>query len=223
MYQVGYFVSGRGRLFQSAVQNLKKFEIFPAFLLMDEKADQSLEQFCSVREIPVYRFDGRNRNQFDHFVLEVCLEHNPDLIMLTFDKIIHPELLARFPRRVLNVHMALLPAFKGLNALSRALKTGVRFVGATIHEAVEQVDAGAIVAQAQVAVRPGEDTDSVGQRLFPLLELMYNQVIVWYAQKRVECDAAGRIWIRDASYGELSISPTPEISIRSILNDILPP
>ena len=75
--------------------------------------------------------------------------------------------LREFPA-ILNVHPSLLPEFRGLDAVDRALEAGVDETGVTIHFMVEEVDAGPVVAQEAVAVRPGETKDSLLERLHPI-------------------------------------------------------
>jgi len=114
--------------------------------------------------------------------------------------------------RIINVHMGLLPAFKGVRALNQAVAFGARFAGATIHEVDEQIDHGAVIAQCVTGVRRGETAEMIGGRLFGLLRLMWLQVLRWYASGRVLRDKQGRVWIRNAVYGELPVSPALEDS-----------
>jgi phosphoribosylglycinamide formyltransferase-1 len=108
------------------------------------------------------------------------------------------------------VHMAQLPSFPGMHGLAQTLAGHARFAGATIHEVDEQVDHGSIIAQCITGVRAGDTPETLGRRLYRPLRLMYLQVLAWYAAHRVFHDEQGRVWIRDAVYGELPISPAVE-------------
>jgi phosphoribosylglycinamide formyltransferase-1 len=134
----------------------------------------------------------------------------PELVVLTFDRIVPPSVLDAYPGRILNVHPALLPAFPGMRALERTVESGARVGGATIHEVVEAVDAGPIVAQAVLATDPSESVEAFGARMYALLEPMFLQVLHWYAQGRVGHDDSGRVIVRGATYGTLPISPALE-------------
>src|SRR5262249_4503741 len=134
-------------------------------------------------------------------------------LSLTFDRIIPPDLVARYPGRIINTHMGLLPGFKGMNGLAQALEAGVRFAGATIHEVVEGGDDGAVIAQCGGGTARDDSPALLGVRLFASLRRMYLQVIAWYAAGRVVKDQRGRIWVRDAIYGELPISPAVELDL----------
>jgi phosphoribosylglycinamide formyltransferase-1 len=104
----------------------------------------------------------------------------------------------------------LLPAFAGTRGIERTIESGVRIGGATIHEVIDAVDAGPIIAQAAVGVRAGDTPRSYGARLYEQLEPMFLQVLRWYADGRAERDAAGRIVIRDARYDAPPVVPALE-------------
>jgi phosphoribosylglycinamide formyltransferase-1 len=82
-------------------------------------------------------------------------------------RVLSPAFLERFPA-VLNVHPSLLPEFRGLRAVERALEAGVEETGVTVHFMVEEVDAGPVVAQEAVPVLPGETKESLLERLHPV-------------------------------------------------------
>jgi phosphoribosylglycinamide formyltransferase 1 len=82
-------------------------------------------------------------------------------------RILSPVFLARFPA-VLNVHPSLLPEFRGLRAVERALEAGVEETGVTVHLMVEEVDAGPILAQERVPVLAGDTRETLLARLHPV-------------------------------------------------------
>lgn len=79
-------------------------------------------------------------------------------------RVLSPVFLREFPA-ILNVHPSLLPEFRGLNAVGRALEAGVKETGVTIHFMVEEVDAGPVVAQEAVPVLPGDTKETLLERL----------------------------------------------------------
>jgi phosphoribosylglycinamide formyltransferase-1 len=209
-FRVGFCVSGQGRLFRAAAERLDATRIAPACVVLDETAAPELEAFCAERGIPVTRLDSADRAVFDRDLETTLAGARLDLLVLTFNKVVPPAVVSAYAGRTVNVHMSLLPAYKGFRALERAIADGSRFAGATIHEVTNDPDAGPIVAQCVVGLRRDDTTDSAGRRLFPLLRLAYLQVIEWYAAGRVSHDAEGRAWVENAVYGELPISPAVE-------------
>jgi phosphoribosylglycinamide formyltransferase 1 len=210
--RVGFCVSGGGRLFRAAANQAARLNIVPVLAVGETGCSGELEDFCAQRQITFTRLDAQDRTRFNSDLTRLCIDAQLDLLCLTFDRIIPPALVAHYRGRVINVHMGLLPAFKGTNALRQAVEFGARFAGATIHEVDEQVDHGAVIAQCVVGIRRGETAETIGGRLFGLLRLMFLQVLHWYSSGRVTRDEQGRVWIRDAVYGELPVSPALEDS-----------
>ena len=82
-------------------------------------------------------------------------------------RVLTPVFLERFPA-VINVHPSLLPAFKGLHAIPRALASGAEETGVTVHYMVEEVDAGPVIRQEAVPILPGDTEESLHERLRPV-------------------------------------------------------
>ena len=94
-------------------------------------------------------------------------------------RVLSPLFLERFPA-VLNVHPSLLPAFRGLHAVRRALEAGVEETGVTVHLMVEEVDAGPIVAQQKVPVLPGDSEETLLERLHPVEHRLLVRAVAAY-------------------------------------------
>jgi phosphoribosylglycinamide formyltransferase 1 len=100
-------------------------------------------------------------------------------------RILSPVFLERFPA-VLNVHPSLLPEFRGLRAVERALEAGVDETGVTVHFMVEEVDAGPIVAQERVPVMAGDTRETLLERLHPLEHRLLVGAVADYFLGRTE-------------------------------------
>jgi phosphoribosylglycinamide formyltransferase 1 len=203
--RAAFCVSGRGSLFRAAVA---KRDVEPVLLVTEMKSAPDLDDFAREHGVPQVRLNPIPRDLFNDDLTRVLVEANVDLIALTFDRILPAELVRHYAGRIINVHPALLPAFAGMRGIERTLESGARFGGATIHEVIEAVDAGPIIAQAVVATIPGEPGEDYGRRMYALLEPMFLDVLRWYAEGRVEHDPAGRVVVRGATYGTLPVSPT---------------
>jgi phosphoribosylglycinamide formyltransferase 1 len=95
-----------------------------------------------------------------------------ELICLAgFMRILSADFVGRW--RALNIHPSLLPAFKGLDTHARALAAGAREHGCTVHWVSAELDGGEIVAQARVAVGPGDDADSLAARVLEAEHALY--------------------------------------------------
>ena len=209
-FRVGFCVSGVGLLFREAVRRRNELGIEPVLLIARPNAADDLDEFCAKENVPMVRMPKMPREEFDREFSSLCIGANADLFSVTFDRIVPPDVVRHYERRMINIHPSLLPAFSGTSGTYDTLMSGARFGGATIHEIVDVVDAGPIVAQCVLATIPGETLDAFRLRLFEFLEPMYLQVLKWYAEGRVGHDSAGRVVVQGARYGELPIAPSLE-------------
>ncbi len=111
-------------------------------------------------------------------LLKIASDDRIDLIALCgFMRLLGPEFLDRASAPILNVHPALLPAFRGLNAQRQAIEAGVRVTGATVHFVDSGMDTGPILLQAPLEVLPGDTEKTLSERLLPLEHRLYVEAI----------------------------------------------
>jgi phosphoribosylglycinamide formyltransferase-1 len=109
---------------------------------------------------------GVERGEYDARLLAALRPHDPALVCLAgFMRILTPQFIAAYPKRVLNIHPALLPSFPGLHAQRQALEYGVRITGCTVHLVDEGVDTGPILMQRAVEVREDDSEESLSARI----------------------------------------------------------
>ena len=106
-------------------------------------------------------------------------------VMAGYMRKVTPLLLRAFPDRVVNLHPALLPSFKGAHAIADALEAGVKVTGVTVHFANEEYDKGPIIAQRAVEVREGDTRDSLEERIHAVEHQLYPEVLRALAEGRV--------------------------------------
>ena len=107
------------------------------------------------------------------------------VVMAGYMRMVTPVMLNAFPDRVLNLHPALLPSFKGAHAIQDAFEAGVKVTGVTVHFANEEYDKGPIVAQCAVPVREGDTLDALEERIHGMEHELYPEVLRWIAAGRV--------------------------------------
>ncbi len=108
--------------------------------------------------------DQPDRPRWNTALADAIAEREPDLVVLAgFMRVLAPSVVTRF--RIVNTHPALLPAFPGAHAVRDALAAGATTTGVTVHWVDEGVDTGPIIAQQQVAVLPGDDEQSLRERI----------------------------------------------------------
>jgi phosphoribosylglycinamide formyltransferase-1 len=101
----------------------------------------------------------------DRFIAAVGAQ-NPGLVVLAgFMRVLKPRFLTAFAGRIINLHPSLLPAFPGLDGIGQAFRAGVKKTGCTVHEVALQVDAGPILARAEVDILPTDTLESLAERV----------------------------------------------------------
>lgn len=136
-----------------------------------------------------YVYPGESRAKLDpdserNIVNLLQQEHVELLVLAGFMRIVGPQLLAAFPRRIINIHPSLLPKHRGLRAWEQALTAGDSVAGCTVHYVDEGVDTGDIIAQAEVDVLPGDTPESIHARIQEAEHVLYPEVIGFFARER---------------------------------------
>jgi phosphoribosylglycinamide formyltransferase-1 len=109
-----------------------------------------------------------SREDFDREMAERVAAHGVSLVVgAGYMRVLSPMFLERFPA-ILNLHPSLLPEFRGLRAVERALESGVEETGVTVHYMVEEVDAGPVIAQEAARILPDDTEQTLMQRLRPV-------------------------------------------------------
>ncbi len=112
--------------------------------------------------------DFETRKGFDAELADRVAAYNVGLVVgAGYMRVLTPVFLERFPA-VINVHPSLLPEFRGLDAIRRALEAGVEKTGVTVHFMVEEVDAGTVIRQEAVPVLPNDTEEELHNRLRPV-------------------------------------------------------
>lgn len=122
--------------------------------------------------------DDFDRTGYAHEVVAVLRRHDVELVVMAgFMTILGEPIFDAFPGAVLNTHPALLPAFPGAHAVRDALAHGVKVTGTTVHVATVEVDAGPILAQEAVEVRPDDTVETLHERIKAVERRLYPSTI----------------------------------------------
>jgi len=141
--------------------------------------------------VVVNRSDFRNAGRLDRPAFEAALtaaieQHHADLLILAgFMSVLSATFVARYEGRMLNIHPSLLPRHAGLHTHARALAAGDREHGASVHFVTAELDGGPLIAQAAVAIEPGDDVASLSARVHAREHMLYPMAIQWLASGRL--------------------------------------
>lgn len=170
MKKIAVFASGNGSNFQALVEAEKmgKLDAKISLLICDQPEAYVLKR-ASAERIPFLCVSPKcysSKISYEQALLEQLNRENIDFILLAgYMRLIGPTLLQAYPRRIINIHPSLLPAFPGKDAVDQAVKAGVKVTGLTIHYVDEGLDTGPIIAQRAVEIETGDTRESIQKRI----------------------------------------------------------
>lgn len=190
--RVAVLISGRGSNMAALIEAAKDKD-FPAeiALVLSNQPDVGGLGVARAAGIATDVVDhaafGKDRAAFDRALQAVLEKYRIDIVCLAgFMRLLTPGFVAQWPERMLNIHPALLPAFKGLDTHKRALAAGAKMHGATVHFVVAEMDAGPIVAQGAVAVHTGDSEAALAARVLAVEHRIYPAALKLVADGRVQ-------------------------------------
>jgi phosphoribosylglycinamide formyltransferase-1 len=182
MHSLGILLSGRGSNFVAIADSIEAGRIPDARIavVISNRADAPGIAIARRRglEALVIPSKGRSREDHDREVVQALKDHHVDLLCLAgYMRLLSPWFVQQFPRRILNIHPSLLPAFPGLEAQEQAFAYGVKVSGCTVHFVDEELDHGAIVVQRAVQVSDDDSEHSLGARILEQEHIAYTEAI----------------------------------------------
>src|SRR5580700_3366102 len=190
--RVAILISGRGSNMAALIEAAKEAD-YPAeiALVVSNRADAAglarAERAGIATAVVDHTAYGKDREAFERALQAVLEAHRIDLVCLAgFMRLLSPWLVERWQGRMLNIHPALLPAFKGLDTHRRALAAGATMHGATVHLVVADVDSGPILIQEGLPVRADDTVETLSARVLEIEHRIYPQALKLLAQGRVQ-------------------------------------
>src|SRR5262245_59505202 len=176
---VAVLISGRGSNMAALIEAAKDKK-YPAeiVLVISNRPDAGGLLVAQAAGIATAVVDhtqfGKDRTDFEQAVQALLEKHRVDLVCLAgFMRLLTPDFVSKWYLRILNIHPALLPAFRGLDTRKRALQAHAKIHGATVHFVAPEMDSGPIVAQGAIAVRPTDSKDTLAMRVLEVEHRIY--------------------------------------------------
>jgi phosphoribosylglycinamide formyltransferase 1 len=196
--RVAVLISGRGSnmaaLIEAAAARDFPAEIALVLSNVPDAAGLAHAQSAGVSTAVIdHRPFGDDREAFERAVDAKLAEQRIDIVCLAgFMRLLTPWLVTHWSGRMINIHPALLPQFKGLNTHRRALEAGVERHGATVHFVVPEMDAGPMILQESVAVAAGDTEAALAARVLAVEHRIYPEALRMVAEGRVTLESAAR-------------------------------
>jgi len=201
MRRVGVLISGRGSNLQALLDAAKAGrmggEVVAVVSNVAEAGGLERARRAGVAAF-VQDHRGRSREDHDAAVQRILEEQGVELVCLAgYMRLLSAGFVRRYPERILNVHPSLLPAFPGLEAQRQAWEHGVKVSGATVHFVEEALDAGPIVLQEAVPVRPDDTPASLALRILQAEHRIYPRAVRVVLEGRYRREGRRIVWEED--------------------------
>lgn len=176
--RVGILISGRGSNMQALIKACQA-EDYPAQIAVvisnvAEAPGLAFARDAGIETAVISHKAYNNRENFDAQITAALHEHGVEIVCNAgFMRLHSPAFVNTWCGKQINIHPSLLPSFRGLHPQRQALAAGVRISGCTVHFVSEDVDAGAIIAQAAVPVLPTDDEDALSARILKMEHRLY--------------------------------------------------
>ncbi|MBB6186304.1 phosphoribosylglycinamide formyltransferase [Rhodanobacter sp. MP7CTX1] len=191
--RIAVLASGRGSNLAALLAARERGELPVDFVLVgSDKAAAGALRMAEAANIPTLALDPRSypdRRAFDLDLFARIAASGAELLVLAgFMRILDGEALAPWIGRMINIHPSLLPKYRGLHTHRRALEAGDTEHGASVHFVTAELDGGPVIAQARVAIEPGDDEEQLAERLLPLEHRLLPAVLGLLATRRLRWD-----------------------------------
>ena len=209
-------ISGRGSNLQALLERC----VAPGAsaliaLVISNRAEAQGLQHARAAGIACALVDHRSgsRTEFEQNINSTLQSHEIDIVCLAgFMRVLSADFVLGWRDRLLNIHPSLLPAFPGLDTHRRALEAGVRWHGCTVHFVRAEVDAGPIIVQGVVPVRPDDTEERLAARVLAVEHRCYPFALELVASGRARVEDERVVIDRAAAADQVLINPLADDS-----------
>ncbi|MBQ6810152.1 MAG: phosphoribosylglycinamide formyltransferase [Firmicutes bacterium] len=178
MKRLVVLASGRGSNFKAILDHVEAGDINGEIVavISDNFNAKALE---TAREHEIEAIYGNAKSdEYTDWLIGTVKSYAPDYILLAgYMRIVPPEFVSAFEGKIINIHPALLPSFKGLHGQRQALEYGVKIAGCTVHYVDEGMDTGKIIAQRAVEVKDDDTEETLSARILEQEHQLYPAVV----------------------------------------------
>jgi phosphoribosylglycinamide formyltransferase-1 len=192
--RVAVLISGRGSNMAALIEAAQAND-YPAEIVLVVSNVPDAGGLATARagdiatEIVDHTKFGKDRAAFERALQGVLEMHRIEIVCLAgFMRLLTAGFVGQWQNRLLNIHPALLPAFKGLDTHKRAMAAGAKVHGATVHFVVPEMDSGPVVVQGAVAVHPDDSEAALAARVLKIEHKIYPLALKLLAEGRIRVE-----------------------------------
>jgi len=179
---LGVLISGRGSNLKAIIGAIAdgRLNVRIAVVISNRAGAPGLEHAreAGIEALVLNHLDHLTREAYDMTLVKALRDRGVGLVCLAgFMRLLSPGFVDAFPDRIVNIHPSLLPKYPGLQPQRQALDDGATVSGATVHFVNKDLDAGRIVLQDTVPVRPGDTEHDLADRILEVEHRLYPEAI----------------------------------------------
>jgi phosphoribosylglycinamide formyltransferase 1 len=181
--RVGILISGRGSNMRALVEKASGYEIA---LVASNKSDAAGLKWARARGVETWSLEskGVGKEDYDRLLSKALEERSIGTVALAgFMRILSPWFVEEWRGRIVNIHPSLLPKYRGLDTHARAIEARDALSGCSVHIVTEELDAGEVLGQAEVAIEPGDTPQSLEERVLAAEHELYPRVLSKFANR----------------------------------------
>jgi phosphoribosylglycinamide formyltransferase-1 len=188
---IAVLCSGSGTNLQAIMDSVKKGYIPAkiALVVSDNEKAFALERAtkAGIETLVLDKKNFKTREEFDKEIVRNLKKKNVELVVLAgFMRLISPYFVKEYKSRIMNIHPALLPSFKGTHGIKDALEYGVKVTGPTVHFVDDKLDNGPIILQGAVEVKDNDTEETLLERIHKEEHKIYPEAVRLFAEGRLK-------------------------------------
>ena len=183
-------LSGNGTNFQAIIDNIEKGQLKAVIkiVISNNKDAFGLQRAKkhNIKNLCIDHRDFEDRESYDLRLMETLEQESVDYIVLAgFMRILGPNFIRNFPKKIINIHPSLLPKYPGLNTHKKVLENKDKEHGVTVHLVDEGLDSGPIIGFVKVKVEDGEKESDLENRIHKLEHYIYPKILSEFQEGRI--------------------------------------
>jgi phosphoribosylglycinamide formyltransferase-1 len=190
---IAVFCSGNGTNLQAIIDSRGKGHIKADIKLVVSDAPDCYALIraknSGIRTLLVERKKFKTKTDFETEILNTLKKENIDLIVLAgYMRMLSADFISAYENKILNVHPALLPSFKGTNGIKDAFEYGAKVTGVTVHFVTKDMDAGPIILQSSVKVTEDDTEETLAEAIHEEEHKIYPRAIQLFVEGKLKIE-----------------------------------
>lgn len=188
---IAVFCSGNGSNFQAIIDASKKglFNSKIALMVCDNPNAYAITKAKneSIKTLLLDINDFPSQEAFEARIIEELITEHIELICLAgYMRLLLPSFINKYREKIINIHPALLPSFKGIRGIKDALDYGVKVTGVTVHFVNEDMDAGPIILQEAVTIEDNDTKETLAEKIHKIEHRLYPNAVKLFIEGRLK-------------------------------------